>query len=578
MSIHVIRPAPKEHRTFEPLKAAAAREGQHTERDHASARLLVGRRQRTIVLSVMSAIRRPPTMVSAILLLASALFFLHQAIRGIWFLPYPDEPEHLLGGMMLDRGAILYRDFVTEHGPTTFIATQLYGAVFGWGQPNLARAMLIVLAALSVAAIGSIPVRVGGIHVRLWASALFLSLVSSVWLFQGLYLVSYYAIAGLLLTISIAVFVAPSWYGVAPGWKRGFVGGAGLVLVTATAYSYAPACLLLGSSAVLSERTKRTGRAALFGFGCGIAASAMALFVWLVLFGDVIGYIVFHLVENQVYYAPYIHFSFQTFLLGLIPSLDAFHRVNTLSLVLNCLGLALFLLIDRQRPHEFASNCIPILLGWLGLLSLQARGTPFLPNGPFLLTSICLFSIALPIAVSDHSHRNLFGGWPRPLLVVGIPAFLVQAFVMGAAHASNIFAMPANLKTRYDIGVSQDPLPAHIRNATRADDSILVLPYAPHIYLETDRQPMNRYHDYFPVDADYAKSPWFGRTHDLCVDLPKPPPAVIYILSRDFFFIGTDGHYLDCVFSYVAAHYRQSKQFHGLYLRSDIASTQSTSW
>jgi hypothetical protein len=33
---------------------------------------------------------------------------------------------------------------------------------------------------------------------------------------------------------------------------------------------------------------------------------------------------------------------------------------------------------------------------------------------------------------------------------------------------------------------------------------------------------------YLPWDADYAASPWFGVQHDLCADLRRRPPPVIY--------------------------------------------------
>src|SRR5262249_28594787 len=147
------------------------------------------------------------------------------------------------------EGATLYRSFVSQHGPLTFMLTQLYGAVFGWNHVNGAR---LISAALALAAGGCIvasPALPGHME-RLWAFALFLGLIANVWLLQGLYLVNYHAIAGFLLVVALALFAVPAWRGVAAGQVRATVAGACCALVVATAYSFGPAIVLLSVSAL----------------------------------------------------------------------------------------------------------------------------------------------------------------------------------------------------------------------------------------------------------------------------------------------------------------------------------------
>ena len=67
-----------------------------------------------------------------------------------------------------------------------------------------------------------------------------------------------------------------------------------------------------------------------------------------------------------------------------------------------------------------------------------------------------------------------------------------------------------------------------LRRATAPDERILALPFDPMLYFQAGRQPMRGYYLYLPWDADYARRPWFGVTHDLCVDLQKDPPPVVF--------------------------------------------------
>jgi hypothetical protein len=502
-------------------------------------------------------------IVSAILLLIAAAFFLHQIAKGIWFLRFTDEPEHLVGGEMLDRGAILYRDFVSQHGPFIFVLTQIYGAVFGWAHPNYARLIVAVLAIVAFVGIARFP---GKLVVRLWSCTLFLALIASVWLVQGLNFVSYYPTGGFLVAISLGVLVAPLWCGAASNTRRGFAGGAALALAAATAYSFAPACVLLACSVALAERINPNARGATRGMFFGIAVSAAALFAWFWAFGDLGGYVAFHLVENQVDFAPYIHFGVGPFLNGLKPSFGPLFRVNTLAVFFGVAALFLLLAVTGRGLRSMRYS---VLLGGLGLLSLLSRG-PYIQDGAFVVASIALFSMTLPLSVDRLIPERLSSHWSMPLLIIGLPVLVAQLMVFPASYAANWSVDPAVFDKTYDIGVSHDPLYQQIRALDPAGAPILALPYEPDVYLFSARLPMRGYFQYFPWDADYARHPWAHYRHDICQDLPQSPPALIYLIRSDFPFLGTDGHYLDCVVSYIARHYRPSKRYNGLYVRSDL--------
>src|SRR4029077_18116613 len=48
---------------------------------------------------------------------------------------------------------------------------------------------------------------------RLWAAALYLGALASVWILQGLYMDSYHTIAGAFVACGLGLFVMPAWFG-----------------------------------------------------------------------------------------------------------------------------------------------------------------------------------------------------------------------------------------------------------------------------------------------------------------------------------------------------------------------------
>jgi len=78
------------------------------------------------------------------------------------------------------------------------------------------------------------------------------------------------------------------------------------------------------------------------------------------------------------------------------------------------------------------------------------------------------------------------------------------------------------------MGLSEGRQFIRIDQLTRVNEAILAVPYTPSIYLLAARKPMDRYFYYLPWDADYARAPVLGQTHDICADLPKNLPALIH--------------------------------------------------
>jgi hypothetical protein len=337
------------------------------------------------------------------------------------------------------------------------------------------------------------------------------------------------------------------------------------VLVVATAYSFGPAVVLTGVAGVWSCVHARNTRP-IKGFLAGAAVAFLLMLAWLLRFADIGGYLAFHFAENQFVFAPYANVSWHSFLQSLLPSMEPGHVVHTLALVCCGTGFCCLMVVNRlRREHEAG----PIMVCLIGVVTLCARGTLF-QDGCFLVASLAVFSVALPVAWSLL--------WPcsriwSPVIGCGIIAASIAVVEFGLRdYAVNspfgqtreraILATPSNLgKSDIDIFI-------RIRDLTSPEDRILAVPFAPDVYMAAHRLPMDGYHYYMPWDADYAKAPWFGRTRDLCADIGKAPPKLIY-----FDDVPVWGHwpmdvYAHCFIQYLNAHYTRQIDFPKLYVRS----------
>jgi len=107
-----------------------------------------------------------------------------------------------------------------------------------------------------------------------------------------------------------------------------------------------------------------------------------------------------------------------------------------------------------------------------------------------------------------------------------------------------------------------------LRQAVAPNESILALVYQPNIYIEAGRLPMPGFADYFPWDADYAKHPWFGQGHDICIALRRTPPPVIFDNNWVVWNRYSPKSYMPCVGALLAdAYSRQGTS--DFYVRND---------
>ncbi len=456
--------------------------------------------------------------VAVVLCVAAGALLGGRMWDGLTFLAFSDELAQVLGGRVLDAGGTLYRDFVDSHGPLIFALAQLYGALFGWGHTNGVRVINLMFVAGSFVSLAWSPAVAGGVR-RVWAVAILAGLLAAVWLVQGLFMFNYYPIAGALAAIGLTGFACAPAGG---GRVHGFAAGVALVLLVASAYSYAPTTVCFaaagGWGCVLARRVR-----GLVWFGAGLAAGLAGFLVYLRLFADLHGYLAFHFAENQFVYSHYIGFSRFQFEQSLMLSgkkQDEVQSFGVICAVLACAGMG----VRAFWRGEGWRRLPQVLFVLVGLFLLNARGSTQFQDGTFLFASLVAFA-----AVS----ANLMGGAGRFALV--LPACVVAFVVSSDVVLAHARYSPFNLKRaaldayhRWPIGDrSDDEFFRRVRGYVGAGGHMLVLTYSPAFYLVADVAPMDGFYTFFKWDADYAKAPWFGRGHDLCAALEVRPPEVI---------------------------------------------------
>lgn len=505
-------------------------------------------------------------------------FFALRVRQGIWAPGFGDESEHFVGAKVLQAGGVLYRTYLDAHGPLVFMLAQLYGAIFGWAHPNWARLIPALLAACAGLSVAAAPGLVG-VAARLAAATLFFGLTAAVWLTQALYMVNYYAIGGWFLLVAIAWFVVPAWRGSPVPVTAAFISGVCFLLAAFAAYSLMPSVCMLAASGAWAV-TLGGQRRRLATFLGGGASAVLGVLIWFLMFGDLRGYLAFHIVANQFVYAQYINFGAGNFLRSLVPLLRPDTLVQALGIVCCAWSSTVFLLDPDhtrngiQRSGGFGRRREPpIVLGIAGVFLLNARGTPWFQNGTFLVAAIGLAALATPVlllraGLSAQPWRQY--GCVLVTVVLGVGCEL--------AIRNYAIASPSRLTYREivrlshsNLGQQDTPMFNEVRAIVRPDERVLALVYDPGFYLAVGRLPMAKYYEYLPWDADYAKTPWFGRDHDLCADLARSPPPLVYFDNWTVWNAFAPVDYMPCVLDILARTYKREADFPRLYIRNDRA-------
>jgi hypothetical protein len=509
------------------------------------------------------------SLAPAALLLGLCLAgFAWRAWHGLHFLTFGDETEHFVGAKVLQAGGLLYRDFIDSHGPLIYALPQLFGALFGWANPLHARILTISILLLTCAFVAASPA-LRGAWERMMAVSLFLGLITSVWLVQALFMVDYQPIAGLLMLIGLAQFTVPAWSGARVGAASMITAGFCFALTWFDAFSYGPAAFVFVLSGVWAWSRHSPVRALAY-LAAGLTAGAACMLVWMAIYADFRGYVVFHTIFGLKFYGPYLKFGARQMFTVLQPRLAPWAVVQTMGLVAFLAWLILTLLPQWFAGAKGWRLVLPTFLGVLGIILCNPRGSTIFQNGAFIVVAFGLASLAfaqLPRALRMDVHAPVKMVW-----VVCALCFILGAEGMGrlAVSSPHVYGRAEMAASAHGLLIqSDDDWAIKLRKATDPDERILAIPFNPDKYLLAGRLPMKGYMAYLPWDADYGRHPVFGLAHDLCADLRRDPPPVIYYDGWIVWHQYDPRRYMPCVLDVLATQYRPMPGETQYFVRTD---------
>ena len=509
--------------------------------------------------------------------LAGLALFLMQVRSGLHLFEFGDEAEKFVAAQMIGEGLRLYRDIFAHHGPLPYMVAHLYTLLVSPTDFSDIRLFQALLALISCAAVITTPV-LKSPAARAWSAATYLMLLATIWVLQGMHMVVYPAIGGFLLIVPLLHVFVPLLFDERPCKYGVLASGIALALACFTAYALGPSTILIvgASAALVAAGTIRDAKAVLYWLAGGIALGAGVMVLWLLLFGDIKGFLVYHFYFNQAVYAKFIGFSPIESLNLLAFSFAPNYIVHALALILCTCWVTVFLVVvlhlkgtGRLRRKLFA-----LLIFVASVFLVNPRGGLGFHDTGFIIANVGLFAFACGLLMQRTQFRRVKG--------LAATLVLIAASVVGLETASNhANSSPYGVRKHqlHDFPASMKPGTGEtydfIRSITRESGDVLSLVFNPAVYIKLGRLPASGNYYYLPWQAAYMKRPIAGYSIDLCADIRTRAPAVIWFDNWKVWNVYDIHDYEPCVTSLIGSEYAPLGGPDPWFVRKDILANLS---
>lgn len=513
-------------------------------------------------------------VLGLIAFISAALIFGQRVKVGLRLFEFGDESEKFVAAQMLNQGLHLYRDIFAHHGPLPYMIAHLYANFVSPTDFSRIRLAVVFLAGLSCLTIILSPI-LKSLTVRLWAAAAYLSVLSSVWVLQGIHMLLYHQIGGFLLVIVLTQMVVPALLGEKVTRIGLFFSGFACTLACFAAYAFGPAAVFLVVSTSLSfmasrERLTRHAKAICFG-----SITAVSLVVaWLISFGDLLGYLIYHFYFNQKIYAFFIRFSpraiFNVFNLAFTPQ----RRIDALSFIFFILWIfivAVMVWRKGQKMRDLLLRFGAIFFLVLAVLFMNPRGMYGFYNAGVVVVNLAMVSL-MATGILQQQFRQI--SWLRlipSLLFIVLSVAGTEQVSRGAVSSPYKVAKKDFMAYVADQGQEQGGIYEFVRSITTKDDKVLSLIFNPSFYIKTGRLPASGHYYYFPWQAAYNRRSILDYKIDICQDIAANRPAVIWFDNWRVWGGYAIGMYEPCVPALIKSRYTCHSGERNLYIRNDIA-------
>jgi hypothetical protein len=507
----------------------------------------------------------------------SALLFAQEVTDGLRIVEYSDESEHFVVAQMILNGGHLYRDIFSHHGPFPYLLAHLYALIVDPSDFSHIRLIPALLALASGAALVCSPV-FSHLSARLCAGAIYLGLLSALWIVEGFNFFHFMPLSGYLFVIVVAHLVIPTLLQRTPTTAGLFISGLAAAWACFCGYSNGPAIVLFSIAALVATSTSFSDRRALVSywspFVLGASLASFLVTAWLLKFGDIEGFLIYHFYFNQKVYASFIGFSLLDVLRNLTLSLQPGTIIHTFSLTMLGSWLAIFAFLGRSgSPRTVpASYLLGLALAAIATLFSNPRGYLIaVVDCPFVAVNACVFSVALAVVLERGVSVPASSRWLATLAVgLAIGAILLSLSI-GRYATSWIGGHRRDMINYASImSVEDSALYDFIRSITKEHADFLAINGTTSLYVKAGRTPASGNFFYTPWQASYGKAPIDGYHIDICADIGKQKPAVIYFFNWRVFDRWSIDDYEPCVVSLISTGYIPLRFDSPWHIRKDL--------
>jgi hypothetical protein len=507
--------------------------------------------------------------------LIGLVVFLLKVKTGLMLFEYGDESEKFVAAQMIAHGQRLYSDIFAHHGPFPYIIAHMYTWLVSSNDFTLIRLSMAFLALGSCGAIVLSPI-LNSMVSRTWAAGTYLSLLSIIWILQGIHMILYEQIGGFLLIVPLFQVFAPLFLGVKPTRRGLLLSGMAITFACFTTYAFGPpSILMLGAALICIPRRSLIREVRTLGLPLvlGMLTSLMAILAWMLLYGDLKGFLVYHFYFNQEVYLDFVSYSPMKVLDLFAFSLTPKSSIHTFSLILMGLWSYFFSIVasDQNPVLPWALRIISLALIVLSVLLMNPRGDAGFHDSGFVIVNVALFAVACGLALQHRIASGVPHGRTGTLLVIFSSIFFLTQ-VSNEAISSHGF-LKKDLRVHVVPMKRTDGGPYDlVRSLTGKDGKILVLIFNPGQYIKVDRLPASGNYYYLPWQASYDKHPITGFKIDICHDIAKNAPAAIWFDDWKVWGRYSIEEYEPCVPATISANYVRLNGDARWFVRKDLAS------
>jgi len=501
------------------------------------------------------------TTASCVALGFAVIFFSIESSRGLTAWEYGDETQYLVAAQMITEGHHLYRDVFTHHGPLPVILAHIYALLVDPHDFSYWRIWPILMAFASFISVLLSPA-LKTWQARICAATIYAALLSVVWLPKFLNIALYPAMGGYFSVILISQCILPIIAQERVSSLRLLVGGAAFALAGLAAYPYfLSGAFLVLSSVVVRPTDLPERRAVLKPMLMGAAAVTAGALIWLLIFGDIAGYFIYHIYFNQAIYSKFVEFSPLSVLNNLSLSLTPQHALQNVTIALMLGWILTFVKAGATGPLGPSRRVAAIALIVLGLLLTNPMGDLFEHNNAFIISNFAMFAFAISFLIQRRASGS------KAALIAAVATVAVVRW------AADLGAMPwaaARLNPE-DSGIYR-----FIRSITKERGDLLSLVNDPIVYIRAARSPASGNIYYLPWQASYNKNAFSGYKIDICSDIRSRSPAVIWFQNRKVWNIASIDTYEPCVVAFLVKNYAPIAFASPWYVRKDILVLHTT--